>query len=108
VRDFLLINNTDSLYSFTIPVQFPKAGTTNSAARIGVAPAAGGETVWLKIPGDPRDNYLARLDWAASLREVIVRTQPAPEHVDRDAERRLTGAVRTIVTDRDSAGSTPW
>ena len=28
---FALINNTDSLYSFVIPVQYPKAGTTNSA-----------------------------------------------------------------------------
>ena len=36
IRDFLLINNTDSLYSFTIPIQYPKTGTTNSAARIGV------------------------------------------------------------------------
>ena len=33
VRDFLLIDNTDSLYSFVKPVQYPKAGTTNSAAR---------------------------------------------------------------------------
>ena len=32
VQDFLLIDNTDSLYSFTIPVQYPKAGTRNSAA----------------------------------------------------------------------------
>ena len=42
VRDFLLINNTDSLYSFAKPVQYPKAGTTNSAARIGVVSATGG------------------------------------------------------------------
>ena len=40
VRDFLLINDTDSLYSFVTPVQYPKAGTTNSAARIGVVSAA--------------------------------------------------------------------
>ena len=41
--DFLLINDTDSLYSFTIPVQYPKAGTTNSAARVGVVSAEGGQ-----------------------------------------------------------------
>ena len=35
VRDYLLINDTDSLYSFTVPVQYPKAGTTNSAAKVG-------------------------------------------------------------------------
>ena len=49
IRDFLLINNTDSLYSFTVPIQYPKAGTTNSAARVGVVPTAGGETVWMEL-----------------------------------------------------------
>ena len=72
VRDFLLINNTDSLYSFTVPVQYPKAGTTNSAARIGVVSASGGPTTWMKIPGDPRNNYLARMDWAANSTELTI------------------------------------
>ena len=38
VRTFTLINDTDSLYPFTIPIQYPKAGTTNSAVRAGVVP----------------------------------------------------------------------
>jgi dipeptidyl-peptidase 4 len=46
VRDFDLINDTDSLYSFVIPVQYPKVGTTNSAARVGVVSAEGGDPVW--------------------------------------------------------------
>ena len=78
VRDFLLINDTDSLYSFTIPVQYPKAGTTNSAARVGrgerrrADPRSGSS-----VPGDPRNNYIARLEWAASSSEVVL------EHLNR-------------------------
>ncbi len=72
VRDFLLINDTDSLYSFTIPVQYPKTGTTNSAGRVGVVSAGGGNTVWLAVPGDSRNNYIARMDWAASSTEVVL------------------------------------
>ena len=72
VRDFLLINNTDSLYSFTTPIQYPKAGTTNSAARVGVVSAAGGTTVWMQVPGDPRNNYLARMDWASNSTDVAI------------------------------------
>ena len=72
VRDFFLINNTDSLYSFTVPVQYPKAGTTNSSARVGVVSAAGGPTTWMKIPGDPRNNYIARMDWAANSTELTI------------------------------------
>ena len=104
VRDFLLVNNTDSVYSFVVPVQFPKAGTTNSAARVGVVDAAGGATRWLAVPGDPRNNYIARMEWAASSDEVVVqhlnRLQNTLEVMLGDAR---TGAVRTVLTERDSA-----
>ncbi len=104
VRDFLLINNTDSLYSFTIPVQYPKAGTTNSAARVGVVSASGGNTVWLAVPGDPRNHYIARLDWAGNSAEVVVqqlnRLQNTLAVMLGDAR---TGRVRTVHTERDSA-----
>jgi dipeptidyl-peptidase-4 len=112
VRDFLLINNTDSLYSFTIPVQYPKAGTTNSAAHIGVVSASGGPTTWMKIPGDPRNNYLARMDWAPapSAVEGANSTQLTVEQLNR---RQTTntfwvasaadGAAKTLFVERDSA-----
>jgi len=51
VLSFDLINDTDSLYSFVTPVQYPKAGEANSAARVGVVSAAGGTTVWLPFEG---------------------------------------------------------
>ena len=99
VRDFLLIDNTDSLYSFVKPVQYPKAGTTNSAARIGVVSAAGGPTTWLEIPGDPRNNYLARMDWepAHERRARAAAQSPADaEHVLRRerGDGRREAAVR--------------
>ena len=104
VRDFLLINDTDSLYSFTIPVQYPKTGTTNSAGRVGVVSAAGGNTVWLQVPGDPRNNYIARMDWAASSDEIVLqhlnRLQNTNDVMLGDAS---TGRVRSILVERDSA-----
>lgn len=104
VRDFLLINNTDSLYSFTIPVQYPKTGTTNSAGRVGVVSASGGSTVWMDLAGDPRNHYIARLDWAAGSDEVVFqrlnRLQNTTEVMLGNAS---TGRVRTVLTERDSA-----
>ena len=41
-RNFLMIDNTDSLYSFTIPVEYPKAGEDPSACRVGVVDLATG------------------------------------------------------------------
>ena len=103
-RDYLLINDTDSLYSYTIPVQYPKAGTTNAAVRVGVVSASGGRTRWIATPGDPRNNYIARMDWAASSNEVVL------QHLNRLQNtltlflgNATTGAVRPILVERDSA-----
>ena len=104
VRDFTLVNYTDSLYPVVIPIQYPKAGESNSAARIGVVPAGAGETRWLAIEGDPRNNYLARMEWAGNSDEVVVqrlnRLQNTLDLIFGDAS---TGAVRTVLTERDSA-----
>lgn len=109
VRNFDLINDTDSLYSFAVPVQYPKAGETNSAARVGVVSAAGGATRWMQVPGDALNNYIARMEWApapggAAVSELMIqhlnRLQNTVHVMMADAR---TGAVRTIFTDQDSA-----
>jgi dipeptidyl-peptidase-4 len=104
VRDFLLLNNTDSLYSFTIPVQYPKAGTTNSAARIGVVSASGGPTKWMSIPGDPRNNYLARMDWAANSSQLTIQqlNRRQTQNTMWIAEA-ASGAAKPLFVERDSA-----
>ncbi|HUR95081.1 MAG TPA: S9 family peptidase [Gemmatimonadales bacterium] len=103
VRDFNLVNNTDSLYSRVIPVQYPKVGEANSAARIGVVPAAGGATRWVEIAGDPREHYIPRMEWAANSDELILQRLNRVQNVDEVmlADAR-TGAVRTVLTERDS------
>jgi dipeptidyl-peptidase-4 len=112
VRDFPLYNTTDSLYAYVIPVQYPKAGQTNSAGRVGVVSATGGTTRWLAIPGDPRNNYIARMEWAPPVgkgggpgsQELVIqhlnRLQNTLHVMLADAR---TGAVRTVFTEQDSA-----
>jgi dipeptidyl-peptidase-4 len=103
VKDFFLVNNTDSLYSRVIPVQYPKVGEANSAARVGIVSATGGATRWLQIEGDARNHYIPRMDWAAGSAEVILqrlnREQNTNEVIIGDAR---TGQVRTVLTERDS------
>ena len=103
VRDFNLINDTDSLYSRVIPVQYPKVGEANSAARIGIVSVAGGPTRWLDIAGDPREHYIPRMEWASSSKEVMLqrlnRLQNTDEVMLGDA---ATGRVRTILTEHDT------
>lgn len=104
VRDYLLINDTDSLYSFTVPVQYPKAGTTNSAAKVGVVAAGGGPTKWMDVPGDPRNNYIARMDWAGNSTEIAIQHLNRLQNTDDVMLGDIaTGVMRTILSERDSA-----
>ena len=101
---FHLVDNLAGLYSKVIPVQYPKVGTTNSACRVGIVPAAGGETVWVDLEGDPRQHYVARMEWAPSSDEVVLqrldRRQQKLEVVLADA---ATGAPRTLFVEQDPA-----
>ncbi len=108
VRDFLLYNTTDSLYAYTKPVQYPKAGQTNSASRVGVVSAAGGETRWMNVPGEPRNNYIARMEWVpqpkgGASKELVIqhlnRLQDTLQVMVADPQ---TGTVRTLFTEQDS------
>lgn len=72
VGTFYLINNTDSNYSKPLPFPYPKVGTTNSAVKVGVVAATGGATKWFAVPGDPRNNYLARMDFIPGSNEVMI------------------------------------
>ena len=76
---FSLINNTDSLYPVITKIPYPKAGTTNSAARVGVVSADGGATTWIKTEGDPRNTYLARIGVDRFEHGVDPAAEPAAE-----------------------------
>lgn len=104
VGNFYLINNTDDLYSKVIPVQYPKAGTTNSAARVGVVSADGGKTRWFDLPGDPRQHYIARMEWAANSDEIVFQRLNRLQNTNYVILGNIhTGETRTVLTETDSA-----
>jgi dipeptidyl-peptidase-4 len=110
VKEMKLINDTANLYPVITSFPYPKAGETNSAARVGVVNAAGGSTRWFEIAGDPRNNYLPRMEWAASSDEVIIqqlnRLQNTNNVMLGDSH---TGKVRTILVEKDDAWvDTAW
>jgi dipeptidyl-peptidase-4 len=76
---FYLINNIDSIYSRPIPFPYPKVGTTLSAVKVGVVAASGGVTQWFHIPGDPRNHYLARMDFIPESSKVMIQQLNRPQ-----------------------------
>ena len=104
VREFQLVNNTGGLYPVITSFPYPKAGETNSAARVGVVKASGGATRWFEVPGDPRNNYLPRMEWAASSDEVVIQQLNRLQNTNTVMLGDIrSGKVRPILTEKDDA-----
>ena len=82
---FYMIDNIDSIYSTIIPLPYPKAGTTNSAARIGIVDVDTDTPVtrWLEIPGDPREHYLARMEFVPGTDRLMIQQLNRLQNTDR-------------------------
>lgn len=80
---FTMINNTDELYPTLKEFPYPKVGETNAAMRIGVMPASGGQTKWMNIPGDPRQHYLVRMNWAGNSEKLLIQQLTRKQHINR-------------------------
>ena len=91
-------------YPVIMQVPYPLAGTTNSAVRAGVVSADGkGAVKWIDIPGDARQNYIARMQWADAntlLVQQLNRLQNTDNYLLADAG---SGAVHQMWRDHDDA-----
>jgi dipeptidyl-peptidase-4 len=106
VGNFTLVNDTAALYPTTTVFAYPKPGTPNSAVRIGVVSAQGGATTWMKTPGDPRNSYLASLEWidaSTVAMQQLNRLQTVNDYLLGDAS---TGAVTRAFRD-EATGTKP-
>ena len=104
VGTFYMINNVDSNYSKPIPLPYPKVGTANSAVKVGVISAAGGKTKWFAVPGDPRNNYLARMEYIPGSDEVMIQQLNRLQNTNTVwVGSTKTMALKNILTDKDEA-----
>ena len=68
-----MMNNTDSIYSFNVPVEYPKVGENPSPAKIGIIDLIDNNSItWIKIPGAPDNNYLPRMTWSPNSDELFI------------------------------------
>ncbi len=103
VRNYLMLNTTDSIYPFTVPVEYPKAGEDPSPVKIGVVDIASAKTVWMKIEGDPRQNYLTRMEWSAK-NELIIQQLSRKQNVSKIwLANGANGNSRLLWNDSDEA-----
>ena len=103
VRDFLLINDTDSLYPFITRIPYPRAGTTNSRVTIGVAPATGGTVKWMDVAGDTARSYIAAMEWLDPNSIIVQHLNRKQNQNDFWIGDATTGQGKVVFTDKDDA-----
>jgi dipeptidyl-peptidase 4 len=103
VPEFTLINYTDTLYPALTKYHYPKPGQTNSAVRLGVVSASGGPVRWMKVPGDPRNIYIARIGWANSDVVIVQQLNRLQNTNNVWLANAKSGQVRLRFQDRDEA-----
>ena len=103
VRNYLMLNTTDSIYPFTVPVEYPKAGEDPSPVKIGVVDIASAKTKWMNIDGDPRQNYLTKMEWSAKD-ELIIQQLSRKQNVSKIwLANSADGSCKLLWSDTDKA-----
>ena len=104
IKNFLLLDNTDSIYSFTKAVEYPKAGEDPSPCKVGVFNINTEKTQWMNVPGDSRQHYIPRMEWTANSTELIL------EQLNRKQNEAkificnaASGAAKAIYSEQDKA-----
>ncbi|WP_349318084.1 DPP IV N-terminal domain-containing protein [Chitinophaga sp. MM2321] len=104
IRDFLMINNTDSIYSFTTPVEYPVAGENPSACRIGVVDIHTAKTTWMQVPGDQQQHYIPRMEWVPGKKELIIQQLNRKQNESKIMVCQATnGKAHTLYEEKDTA-----
>ncbi|HEU5052030.1 MAG TPA: DPP IV N-terminal domain-containing protein [Hanamia sp.] len=103
-RDYYMLNTTDSVYSIVIPVEYPKVGQPPSPVKIGVVTVSNDNIKWMKVPGDPSEHYIPRMEWADNSSQVVLQQLNRKQN-----ESKLffcdvnTGAAKNFYTEDDKA-----
>jgi len=104
IKNFLMINNTDSIYPFVIPVEYPKVGQDPSSCKIGIVNIATATTAWVNVPGDNIQNYIPRMDWVPNTNDIILQQLNREQNTSRLFVANATsGAIKNIYTETDKA-----
>ncbi|RCH55773.1 S9 family peptidase [Mucilaginibacter hurinus] len=104
IKKYLMMNMTDSVYSYTIPVEYPTAGHDPSSCRIGIVKVSGGSTQWMDVPGDKVQHYITLMQWTTNSSQVLLQQLNRAQNQSKLILARAdNGSTRAIFTETDKA-----
>ncbi|MFM9963309.1 MAG: DPP IV N-terminal domain-containing protein, partial [Planctomycetaceae bacterium] len=72
MRRFPLVNTQTGLYPEVQLIPWPKVGERNPAGRLMIVRVSDGQIRGVSVPGDNRDNYIARIHWRPKSDELLI------------------------------------
>ncbi len=104
IKKFYMINNTDSIYSQLIPIEYPKVGETPSSVKVGVVTIADARTTWMNIPGDPAQHYIVRMEYIPFSNNLLIQQLNRKQNYSKlFVSEASTGNSKVIQEENDEA-----
>lgn len=104
IKKFYMINNTDSIYSQLIPIEYPKVGETPSACKVGVVTLADAKTTWMDIPGDQAQHYIVRMEFIPATNNLLIQQLNRKQNDSKlFVAEASTGKTKLIYEETDNA-----
>lgn len=111
-KKYLMLNTTDSIYPFVVPVEYPVAGENPSECKIAVVDVTTGKTTPMNIPGDAIQHYIPRMEWTTNPNEIILEQLNRAQTESRVFTANISnGTARVIHEEHDKAwidGKSRW
>ncbi|MCO5949254.1 S9 family peptidase [Mucilaginibacter flavidus] len=111
-KKYLMLNTTDSIYPYVVPVEYPVAGENPSECKIAVVDVTTGKITWMNIPGDAIQHYIPRMEWTTNSNEIILEQLNRAQTESKIFTANVSnGTARAIHTETDKAwidGKSRW
>lgn len=103
IKKFYMINNTDSIYSQLVPLEYPKVGESPSACRVGVVNVANALTSWVDVPGNPSQHYIVRMEYIPDSDQLLIQQLNRKQNHSKLFVSDLSGKTKLIQEEKDEA-----
>ena len=102
IKNYLMLNTTDSIYPFVVPVEYPVAGEDPSSCRIGVVNVATAKTMWMQVPGNAVQHYIPRVEWTNSPNEIIIQQLNRAQNESRVFIGNISNGTTRVINEEIS------
>jgi dipeptidyl-peptidase-4 len=103
IKKFYMINNTDSIYSQVIPIEYPKVGEKPSKCKVGIVNIDNQRTNWINVSGETDQNYIVRMEFIPSTNNLLIQQLNRKQNHSKLFISDVNGNTNLIQEETDEA-----